>query len=176
MRREIRIAGSGGQGVILGGVLLAYAIGLYEGLEVAQTQSYGPEARGGACQAGVVVSDEPIDYVKVDVPDELIILNEAAFRKYAPLAGERALILVDSTLVDVPGDFARNIHALPATRLAEDTLQRFVANMVLLGAFSKVSNIVSLDSLIKAVVDVVPPRFCDVNIQALRLGNERMRD
>jgi len=149
---------------------------LYEGLEVAQTQSYGPEARGGACQAGVVVSDEPIDYVKVDVPDELIILNEAAFRKYAPLAGERALILVDSTLVDVPGDFARNIHALPATRLAEDTLQRFVANMVLLGAFSKVSNIVSLDSLIKAVVDVVPPRFCDVNIQALRLGNERMRD
>jgi 2-oxoglutarate ferredoxin oxidoreductase subunit gamma len=155
---------------------LTYAIGLYEGLEVAQTQSYGPEARGGACQAGVVVSDEPIDYVKVDVPDDLIILNEAAFRKYVPLAGEGSLILVDSTLVDVPAGLARNLHALSATRLAEDRLQRFVANMVLLGAFSKVSNIVSLDSLVKAVADVVPPRFHDVNIQALRLGNERMRN
>ncbi len=174
MRSEIRIVGSGGQGIILSGILLTHSIGLYEGLEVAQTQSYGPESRGGACRAEVVVSDERVDYVKVEVPDYLITLNEVSFNKFIKDTRKETIVLVDSTFVGADPSIHPNLYSIPATKMAEEQLKGYVANMVALGAFSKINDIVTLDSMVKAVKGIVHPDFHSINIEALYLGNERM--
>lgn len=99
MRKDFRISGSGGQGVVSLAILLANVYGVYENYEVAQTQSYGAAARGGASQAGLVVSDKPIDYIEVDKADVFVAFNEASFKTYYPKTKKDAIIFVDSTLV-----------------------------------------------------------------------------
>ena len=99
MRTEVRMAGFGGQGVIKAAILLTEAAGIYQGLHVAQTQSYGPEARGGACRSEVVVSDEPIDYIKAVNLDYFLVMSQPAFDKYSPdLDPSHSVVLADSTL------------------------------------------------------------------------------
>ncbi len=140
MRINIRFAGAGGQGVILSSVLLAKAYGLGEDYNISQTQSYGPEARGGACKAEVVISDDNIDYMKVDEADVFIAFNQVGYEKYADTVKKDAIVLVNSTLVEPESEGMKrnpNYYEIPATEIAEDMGKPFVVNMVMLGALTK---------------------------------------
>ena len=128
MRINVRFAGAGGQGVILASVLLAKGYGLGEDYNIAQTQSYGPEARGGACKAEVVVSDEEIDYMKVDSADVFIALNQVGFDKYSEEVSKDGLVLINSTLVESDDPVH---YRIPATEIAEEMGKPFVVNIVI---------------------------------------------
>ena len=145
MRQEIRISGFGGQGVGLAGYILGKALTLYDGKEAVMTQSYGPEARGGASSASVVVSDEPIDYPFVLEPDFLIALSQEAFDKFLPTVKPDAMILVDEELVDT-GEHS-GILKVPCTRLAEELGRRIVTNVVMLGFFTAQAGVIGPDAV-----------------------------
>lgn len=168
-RYEIRLSGSGGQGLILIGIILAEAMGLYEGLHVVQTQSYGPEARGGASKSEVVVSDEEIDYPKPQKVDLLLAMNQASCDLYFRDLKEGGTLLVDSTFVNqIPTLRAVRI---PLTKLAREHLGRgMVANIVALGAISELTELVNITSLESALVGRVPKGTEEINKRALYLG------
>ncbi|MBM4289536.1 MAG: 2-oxoacid:ferredoxin oxidoreductase subunit gamma [Deltaproteobacteria bacterium] len=168
-RFEVRLGGSGGQGIIVAGIILAEAAGIQEGKQVCQTQSYGPEARGGASKAEVVISEEEIDYPKAIKPDIVVAMNQKACDAYCQDIKPGGLLLVDATLVkDLPTPRA---IALPFTRIARQELgNEMVANIVALGALAKISGVLSLESLEKAVLARVPPGTADLNRRALAAG------
>lgn len=174
-RLEIRLAGSGGQGVILAGVVLAEAVGIYEGREVAQTQSYGPEARGGASRAEVVISDREIDYPKAIQPDILVCLSQRACDAYVFDLKPEGTILVDGELVQhLPTTRA---VALPLTRLAREKVgQAVMANMVALGALAALTGVVSVKSLEAAVRVRVPKGHREMALKALEVGVSAARE
>ena len=134
MRQEIRIAGFGGQGMALAGFILGKAFALYEDLEAVMTQSYGPEARGGASSANIVVSDRPVDYPFVQQPDVLVTMSQEAYARFHTTIKPGATVLIDTDLVVTEVD--AEVYAIPATRLAEDLGRRIVANVVMLGFFT----------------------------------------
>ncbi len=167
-RYEIRLAGSGGQGLILAGIILAEAAGVYDGKFVCQTQSYGPEARGGASKAEVVISDGEIDYPKAIRPDVLLALNQKSLEAFSLDLKPGGLLLVDADLVkEVPGAGA---VALPFTRIARELGRAMVANIVALGALAQLTGAVSLESLEAAVLARVPKGTEDLNRRALAAG------
>ena len=191
-RYEIRIAGSGGQGVILATELIGQAITLYEeSLYVVQSQAYGPEARGGKSKAEVVVSREPIDYPKVIAPDLQVILTQAAAEEFARDTTPGGRIVYDDFFVsDLPGAntaygngsvedsqsrIDARIYALPIVRTARDKLAKeIVTNMVALGCVGRVlelEKIASPESLRKAIADHFPvQKLAELNIQAFNEG------
>lgn len=168
-RYDIRLSGSGGQGLILMGIILAEAAGIYDGRYVAQTQSYGPEARGGSSKAEVVISDEEIDYPKAMKPDLLLAMNQKSCDDYYMDLKSDGILVVDSTFVTqipVPRAFE-----IPFTRLAREKLKReMVANIIALGAICRLTPIVSAKAIEQAVLARVPKGTEDLNRQALRLG------
>ncbi len=168
-RYEVRLSGSGGQGIIVAGIILAEAAGIYEGKQVCQTQAYGPEARGGASKAEVVISDGEIDYPKVIKPDIVLAMNQKACDSYCYDLKPGGLIIVDGTLVkDLPTPRA---IALPFTQIARQELgKEMVANIVALGALAEISGLVALDNLEKAVLARVPAGTEDLNRRALAAG------
>lgn len=168
MRREIRIAGFGGQGIALAGYILGKAFSLYDELNAVMTQSYGPEARGGASSANVVVSDKEIAFPFVQSPDVLVAFSmEAYTRFYAPVKDD-ALILVDQDLVQYRAD--QRHYAIPASRLADELGRRIVANMVMLGFFTVVTGLVSKPAIERAIEDTVKPTTLALNQRALAAG------
>lgn len=169
VRQEIRLAGSGGQGIIMAAIVLAEAAGVHEGRQVSQTQSYGPEARGGTCKAEVVISDAPIDYPKVAKPDFLLAMNQASVNSYFGDLKPTGLLIVDSTLVSkVPT--AKTV-SIPFTKIAREEFGTdLVANMVALGALGWLSKRVSVESLEEALLSRVPPGTEELNLKALRAG------
>lgn len=171
MRNEILIAGSGGQGVISTSVILSKALGIYNGYEVAQTQSYGPEARGGACKAGVVYSNEEIDYMKIQRPDIFIVFNKAGFDKFKDDLTEDTIIFADSTFIqeEILEDY-KNVYFIPATRIAETELRPFVANIVMLGAISKVIDSIDMNAIKDSINATFKPHLVELNYNALDLG------
>ena len=167
-RYEIRLAGSGGQGLILAGIILAEAAGVYDGKFVCQTQSYGPEARGGASKAEVVISDAAIDYPKAIQPDVLLALNQKSLEAFSSDLKPGGLLLVDADLVkEAP---ANRAVALPFTRIARELGRVMAANIVALGALAQLTGAVSLESLTAAVLARVPKGTEDLNRQALAAG------
>ena len=168
-RYEVRLSGSGGQGLIIAGIILAEAAGIYDGKQVCQTQAYGPEARGGASKAEVVISDSEIDYPKAIKPDIVLAMNQKACDSYCFDLKPGGLIIVDGTLVkDLPTPRA---IALPFTQIARQELgKEMVANIVALGALAKISGVVAVDSLEKAVLARVPAGTEDLNRRALAAG------
>jgi len=168
MRTEIRISGFGGQGVVLAGYVLGKALSLYEGMEAVMTQSYGPEARGGASSANVVVSDRPIAYPFVQNPDILIALSQEAYTRFRPQARAEARVLIDEDLVN-PLDDDR-VHPIPATRLAEELGRRIVTNMVMLGFFTALTELVSRENMEEALKDSVKPKTVALNLDAFGRG------
>ena len=167
-RFEIRLAGSGGQGLILAGIILAEAAGVYDGKFVCQTQSYGPEARGGASKAEVVISDAAIDYPKAIQPDVLLALNQKSLEAFSSDLKPGGLLLVDADLVqEAP---ASRVLALPFTRIARELGRAMAANIVALGALAQLTGAVSLESLTAAVLARVPKGTEDLNRQALAAG------
>ena len=169
MRINVRFAGSGGQGVILASVLLAKGYGLGEDYNISQTQSYGPEARGGACKAEVVISDEEIDYMKVDEADVFIALNQAGFDKYKAQAKKDALVVVNSTLVETED---AGYYKVPATDIAEDMGKPFVVNMVMLGALTKLLPKIHYDTVLEEIKDNFAASIAGMNINAFDKGYE----
>ena len=168
MRYEIRLAGSGGQGLILAGIILAEAAGVYDGKFVCQTQSYGPEARGGASKAEVVISDAEIDYPKAIQPDVLLAMNQKSLDAFIFDLKPGGLLLVDADLVkEAP---STGTVALPFTRIARDLGRAMAANIVALGALAQLTGAVSLQSLSAAVLARVPLGTEDLNRQALAAG------
>ncbi len=168
-RFEIRLSGSGGQGLILMGIILAEAIGIYDGKYVAQTQSYGPEARGGSSKSEVIVSDEEIDYPKAIRLDLLLAMNQKSCDEFYPDLKPEGLLIVDSTFVtQIPTPKAFQI---PFTRLAREKSGReVVANIIALGALSQLTPIVSAKAVESAVLARVPKGTEKLNRDALRAG------
>ena len=168
-RYEIRLSGSGGQGLILMGIILAEAIGIYDGKYVAQTQSYGPEARGGSSKSEVIVSDEEIDYPKAMRPDLLLAMSQRSCDEFYPDLKPDGLLIVDSTFVtQVPTPKAFQI---PFTRIAREKFKReVVANIIALGALAQLSPIVSAKAVESAVLDRVPKGTEKLNRDALKAG------
>jgi 2-oxoglutarate ferredoxin oxidoreductase subunit gamma len=171
-RVEIRLGGSGGQGLILAAIILAEAAAS-EGKKVVQTQSYGPEARGGASKAEVVIDIEEIDYPRVTSPDLLLCMSDKAYEKYAPSYRGKTLI-VDSTFVNsCPELEGVKIYELPITRLAKEKVgKEIVANIVALGAINGIIKVVSDSSLEAAVLNRAPKGTEEMNKKALKVGLE----
>lgn len=169
MRHEIRLSGTGGQGIVTAGIILSEAA-LRAGCEVTMTQAYGPESRGGASKAEVIVDDEPIDYPKVVVPDILLVMSQAAFEKYGRVVKPGGTVIVDSSEVhDYSADSARLV-AVPITHLARERLKGVVANIIALGVVVSATGIVPESELERAVLARVPKGTEDLNLEALRIG------
>ena len=168
-RYEIRLSGSGGQGLILMGIILAEAVGVYEGKFVAQTQSYGPEARGGSSKSEVIVSDEEIDYPKAIRLDLLLAMNQKACDEFYLDLKPEGILIVDSTFVtQIPVPKA---YQIPFTRIAREKFNReVVANIVALGALTQLTPVVSPKAIEAAVLARVPRGTEKLNRDALRAG------
>lgn len=168
-RYEIRLAGEGGQGLILAGIILAEAAALYEGCNVVQTQAYGPEARGGASKAEVILSRGPIHYPKVLLADLFLAMSQQAFDKYCYEVKEDGLIVVDSTKVGRV--YTSKAYQVPITaRALEATGTLVTANLFALGLIMGLSKVVSQGALERAIVARVPPALREANLKALAAG------
>ena len=170
---EVRIAGFGGQGVILCAAIIGKAASIHEGGYATMTQSFGPEARGGACSAQVVLSDAPVLYPYVTNPDALVVMSQEAYTKFAPELKPGGLLLVERDLVHLSEQTtAARVFSVPATRLAEELGKKMVQNVVMVGFFGAVAGLVSPGALRNAVADSVPPAFRDLNLRAFDKGYE----
>jgi 2-oxoglutarate ferredoxin oxidoreductase subunit gamma len=168
-RTEIRLAGEGGQGMILAGIILAEAAAIYDGKQATQTQSYGPEARGGASRSEVVISDGEIDHPEVLSPDVVLALSQEAYQKFAKTVNRNGLLIVDEDRVQTSGDF-KGIK-IPVARIAQETTGKAItANTVALGVLVGLTNVVSRESIEKAVTARAPKGTEEMNRKALQAG------
>jgi len=170
---EIRIAGFGGQGVILSAVVLGKAASIYESGFATMTQNFGPEARGGASSAQLVVSDAPVLYPYVTQPDIMVILSQEAYNRFAHELKPGGLLLIEEDLVrvgDLRGD--PRVYAIPATRFAEELGKRMVLNSVMVGFFTAVTKLLAATAVRKAVADSVPAAVRALNLEAFEKGFE----
>lgn len=171
---EIRIAGFGGQGVILAAVIIGKAKALYEGGgHATMTQNFGPEARGGSCSAQVILSDEPILYPYVTQPDVLVVMSQEAYTRFAPELKPGGMLIVEQDLVHFGSSHSgARVFGVPATRLAEELGRKVVLNVVMVGFFAGVSKLLGPEALRKAVADSVPPALRKLNLEAFDKGFE----
>ncbi len=170
---EIKIGGFGGQGVILAGEIVGRAAAIYDGKQAAFTRSFGPEARGGACNAQIIVSDEQIYYPYVTRPDILAVMSQAAYDRFAGELSPSGLLLIESDLVRVRSVAeGQRLYGVAATRLAEELGRKIVLNMVMLGFFAAVSGVVTADSMQKAIAESVPKGTEELNLKAFQKGYE----
>jgi 2-oxoglutarate ferredoxin oxidoreductase subunit gamma len=173
MLSEIRIAGFGGQGVILAASVIGKAVAIFEGGFACMTQAFGPEARGGSSSAQVILSSDPILYPYVTRPDILVVMSQEAYGKFAPQVKPGGILIVESEMVQMGGvtlPEGVRVFGVPATRLAEELGRKVVLNIVMVGFFGAVTNIVDPDSLRKAVEDSVPPTMAKLNLAAFDKG------
>ncbi len=170
-RYEVRLAGEGGQGLILAGLILAEAAVIYDHKHACQTQSYGPEARGGASKSEVVIDNEPIDYPKVISADALLAMSQEACDKYYHDLKREGLLIVDSVNVQrVPTNRA---YSAPITKIAEEATGRSItANVVGLGVLVGLTGVVSRQALEAAVTARAPRGTAELNMKALAAGFE----
>jgi 2-oxoglutarate ferredoxin oxidoreductase subunit gamma len=173
MRTELRFAGFGGQGIISAGVIAGRAAALHDKKNAVMTQSYGPEARGGACHANVVVSEDPITYPKVICPNLLVIMSQEAFTCYSREITPGGMLIVDEDLVkDIALDGDIQLYSIPATRIAKELGNKIVANVVMLGAIAALSHAIRKKALLESVRESVPARFLELNERAFEAGYE----
>ncbi|HWR15268.1 MAG TPA: 2-oxoacid:acceptor oxidoreductase family protein [Terriglobales bacterium] len=168
---EIRVAGFGGQGVILAAAVIGKAASIFEGGFSTMTQNFGPEARGGACSAQVITSDQPVLYPYVTSPDILVVMSQEAYSKFSPEVKPKGMLIIEQDLVrigNVPE--GTRIYSCPATRIAEELGKRMVLNVVMVGFFAAVSGTLKPESLREAVLDSVPPAFKELNAKAFEAG------
>jgi len=168
MRTEIRIAGFGGQGVILAGLLLGKAA-ISEGKYAVQTQSYGPESRGGAARSEVVISNQEIDYPKVVEADILVALSQTAFDKYSPVVKENCSIIIDSDLVK---SLENKVYSVPFTKIADTLGKKVVANSVMLGYLQASTEVLTVESMESTIRENVPEQTIQLNLKAFNQGIE----
>jgi 2-oxoglutarate ferredoxin oxidoreductase subunit gamma len=171
MLTEIRIAGFGGQGVILAAAVIGKATAIFEGGHATMTQSFGPEARGGSSSAQVILSDEPILYPYITRPDILVVMSQEAYTRFAPELKPGGILITEQELVRID-QFPAGVRAygVPATRLAEELGRKVVLNIVMVGFYGAITTLVNADSLRKAVADSVPPAMQKLNLDAFDKG------
>lgn len=176
-RYELRIAGFGGQGVITAGYILASAASIHEGKHALMTQSYGPEARGGACKADVIISDMPIDYPKTSRVDCLVALSVDAYAMFNGEVREGGAIIYDDSLVSIPEPHRRrrvSFYGVSAAEVAAELGSSLSANMVILGSLVGVTGVVGLDAVREAIRERFP-RHAAVNLEALERGRDLVK-
>jgi 2-oxoglutarate ferredoxin oxidoreductase subunit gamma len=170
---EIRVAGFGGQGVILSAILIGKAAAIQEGGYATMTQSFGPEARGGAASAQVILSDSPILYPYVTALDVLVVMSQEACARFTPELKDTGILIVEEDLVRISGlKSGVRVYGVPATRLAEELGRKMVLNVVMVGFFAAVTGLLAPESLRKAVADSVPPATRELNLRAFDKGWE----
>jgi len=162
---EIRVAGFGGQGVILSAIV--------QNGFATMTQNFGPEARGGACSAQLVLSDSPVLYPYVTRPDIMVVMSQEAYNRFAPELKPEGILIIEEDLVRVSNiNSDKKVYSIPATRIAEELGKRMVLNSVMVGFFTAVTKLLTPDAVRKAVADSVPPSFRELNLKAFEKGLE----
>jgi 2-oxoglutarate ferredoxin oxidoreductase subunit gamma len=170
---EIRISGFGGQGIIRCGYIVGKTASLFDDKFATLTQSFGPEARGSACSAQVLVDEAPIRYPYVTVPDTVVCMSQEAYDKFGSHITDDGTLIIDEDLVKLEGPpRGGRLFSIPATRIAEQLGQRIVANIVMLGFFTAITDIITADSVRKSLPSSVPERFVDLNMKAFEQGYE----
>ncbi len=176
---EIRLGGLGGQGIIKSAKIIGEAASLHDGKEAVQTASYGPESRGSACKAEVIISEQPIDYPLVQTPDILVALSTEAFLMHSKDLKEGAIVIIDKDLVQ-PGKIKPGIqlYRIPAATTAHQVLKNpLVTNVVMLGAFTAITKTITPKAMQQAIAQAFP-RYKELNLQAfqegLKLGKEAL--
>ena len=169
-RQEIRLCGYGGQGIILAGYIIGQAAAVHEGKNAVFIQDYGPEARGGACKADVVISDEAVLYPYIEAPSILVTMSQEAYEKYFPSKREDTLVILDQDLV-IPGETGdTRLLAMPARRIAEELGRVQVANVAMLGFFTAATDVISVESMRKSIFSSVPKGTEELNMSAFEQG------
>lgn len=171
---EVMLGGFGGQGIILSGYILGRAATVYAGRHALMTQSYGPESRGGACKAEVILDDHEISYPRIVSPNLAVMMSQEAYGKYTASCPEDCLFIVDEDLVNPGAERnaeGRTLRA-PSTRLAEEMGRRIVANIVMLGFVCGATNVVPMEAMREAVAASVPRGTETLNLRAFQVGHE----
>jgi 2-oxoglutarate ferredoxin oxidoreductase subunit gamma len=172
-KQEVRLAGFGGQGIVLSGHILGKAAALFENKTAVFTQSYGPEARGGSCSADVVISESVVHYPKVGQPDVLVIMSQGAWGTYGGTIRPGGRLIVDDDLVSLDNEpTGVTLFRVPATRIAEEMGRKIVANIVMLGAVAALGNVVTYESLKESVLGSIPAGTEELNLSAFDKGYE----
>lgn len=171
-RTEVRIAGFGGQGVILSGYIFGKAASIFDDKYATLIQSFGPEARGSACSAQVIISDELIDYPYIRVPDINVVISQEAYTKYGSDLKPGGILITEEHIVSVGnGALAQYEHyTVPATQIADKLGRRIVMNMVVVGCFTAVTGLLKKDAVRKAVEDSIPKGTEELNLKAFEAG------
>jgi 2-oxoglutarate ferredoxin oxidoreductase subunit gamma len=173
MRTEIRFAGFGGQGIIKSGIITAAAACIHGGKNAVQTQSYGPESRGGACKSEVVISEEEIDFPKVVEPDILVVMSQHAYNEYVEDVKADGIIIMDPDMIPHEKDLTNiKTFKIPATKIAEELGRKIVANIVMLGAVVALTNILDKEALKESVKENIPKGTEELNLTAFEKGYE----
>jgi len=170
MRKEIRFSGFGGQGIILSGFIYGKAAAVFGGLEATMTQSYGPEARGGACTSDVVIEDKAVSFPEVTNPDILILMSRDAYITYKKYIRKGVTLIYDQDLVKVEEHEGVKLIPVPSMRIAERLGKKIVANIVMLGALAAGIDLVSQDHVKEAVLTSVPSHTKELNGKAFDAG------
>jgi len=173
MRVEVRFAGFGGQGIIKSGIIVAAAASLHSEKNAVQTQSYGPESRGGACKSEVVISEEDIDFPKVVEPDVLVLMSQAAYNDYAEDVKSGGTVILDPDMIPREKSLKNlRIYRVPATKIAEELGRRIVANIVMLGAFTVITRLLDEKALKESIMENIPKGTEELNLAAFEKGVE----
>ncbi|MGB9778214.1 MAG: hypothetical protein C0193_02285 [Candidatus Bathyarchaeota archaeon] len=173
MRIEIRFAGFGGQGIIKSGIITATAACIYSGKNAVQTQSYGPESRGGACKSEVVISEEEIDFPKVVEPEILVVMSQHAYNEYAENVKTGGTIILDPDMVPHEKEIKNvKIFKVPATKIAEELGRKIVANIAMLGAFVAITGVLDKEAVKESIKVNVPKGTEELNLKAFEKGYE----
>jgi 2-oxoglutarate ferredoxin oxidoreductase subunit gamma len=171
MKKDIRICGFGGQGVILAGFIIGKAASVFENYNAVQSQSYGPEARGGAARSEVIISDDKIGYPRPVGVDCLVAMSQESFDTYRDDIRDDAVIIVDPDLVK-RHDIGRKLYKVDALKIAEELGNKIVTNIVMVGAFTSIYGLLKPEAVKESVIDSVPKRFTELNVKAFERGFE----
>lgn len=173
LQREVIITGFGGQGIILTGNILGRAATIGDNRHATMTQSYGPEARGGSCSSQVIVSDKEIAFPYAEKPQMVICMSQEGFTKNKDSLVPGGLLIWDADLVEADGlDASWRCFDIPATRFAEEMGNKMMANIVMLGFVSALSDLVSVEALQNAMLGSVPAHTKEKNLAAFERGRE----
>jgi 2-oxoglutarate ferredoxin oxidoreductase subunit gamma len=167
---EIRFAGYGGQGIVRSGIIAAKGASIYDDKYATMNQSFGPEARGGACSSQLIISESKILYPYVEVSDILVAMSQPAYDKFEPELNENGMVLYDEDLVKPIPRGNIQLYPIPSTRFAEELRYKIMANVVMLGFFTAVTKLVKKEAMVKAVSDSVPGGLVDLNLNAFEKG------
>ena len=171
MKKDIRICGFGGQGVILAGFIIGKAASVFENYNAVQSQSYGPEARGGAARSEIIISDEKIGYPRPVGVDCLVAMSQESFDTYRDDIRDDAIIILDPDLVK-NHDIGKKLYKVHALKIAEELGNKIVTNIVMVGAFTSIYGLLKPESVKESVIDSVPKRFTELNVKAFERGLE----